>query len=112
MLLNPEVLDRYADAAAVDVRECKLVLTIQQNILRSQIEWQEGMGGGEVSPDEALFSSLLDQMTDWAQLFRYCVGHRECLADVCRMYRLAAVAQYMRHSRAYDLAWETFCQHP
>ncbi len=104
MLLNPVVLAQCEYAASVGGCQLDVALTSQQNALESQMEM--GMTiGGDNRREIAMFDALLDENMSASALFRYCVGHREGFAEVCRTFRLAAVAQYMRRPAEYDRAW-------
>ena len=107
-LYNGAALDRYREVAKVSRQEIAASLRSQQNALVRAVRQFQDMAEieGEIFPLSTIRASvLLDAEAPFTALFRYCMARSEKLNDIARVFRAAAVVQYVRDAAIYNEIW-------
>ena len=107
-LYGEVALDRYYEMARVSRDEIVAALRGQQNALVRAVRQFQDMAmleGEEFPPSTIRASVLLEESAPLSALYRYCMARSEGLKEIARVYRAAAVMQYMRDAALYDEIW-------
>lgn len=102
-IANRRYLQDYVDLSKQEQQDIASRFEFEKSFGRSRIVLEQHLK--TTTMQESTFKILVDETLPLSALFRYSLARSMKMFDVCRRYRLAAIAQYLEAPDEYDEIW-------